>query len=302
MHNTIRKRNGFDGEKRLNITLKTLSEAKERKPSLFPVYITQMGYFPKAACHYRERKNGCKDNILIYCLEGKGHYVLDNKHYEVTSNQFVILPATENYLCYWADTETPWTIYWVHFTGENIDAFNFALNLNKTQCPIPLPFNGRAKALELWQNIYETLKTGYKISNLCRANFCLYHLLATFLFPLQDIQAGSRDEDYIVNKAVQIMQENIHLKLTVEQIAGKVNLSPSYFAMLFRRTTGAPPIDYFINLKMQKACELLNINNHKISTIALDFGYDDPYYFSRIFKKCIGLSPSQYRNKVQNAG
>lgn len=296
--NYTQKRDGFNGEKLHHVALKSLREAKEKRPLLFPVFITQIGYFPRAEFHYRERKNGCSDNILIYCLEGKGHYILDDKPYEVNHNQFVILPATDRHMSYWADNDDPWTIYWVHFTGDNIEAFNHAFNLTLSRGPISIPFN--KEALTTWQNIYETLKTSHKIDNLCRANFHLFHFLATFFFPEQNIKSGSDEDNLIIGKAIQIMQNNLYQRLTVEELARGVNLSPSYFAALFKKDMGASPIDYFINLKMKKAAQLLNENNLKIRSIALSLGYDDPYYFSRIFKKCIGLSPDQHRNQIRN--
>ncbi|TKC57159.1 AraC family transcriptional regulator [Pedobacter hiemivivus] len=54
-------------------------------------------------------------------------------------------------------------------------------------------------------------------------------------------------------------------------------------------------MDYFIHLKMQRACQFLYANETKIKTIALDLGYEDPFYFSRVFKRYIGMSPKQYK-------
>ena len=298
MSNGVKRRDGFIGEKLINIPLKVLDEVKIREPELFPVYITQIGYFPKASFHYRERRKGCEDNILIYCLQGKGHYILDDKRYEVNSNQFVIIPATDKYIRYWADNEDPWTIYWVHYTGAGIDAFNRALNLGITNGPLLIPFN--EKALEIWQYIYQTLEMGYSIENLCNANFCLYHFIATFLFPHRKIKNNTEDGEDVITKTINRMRNNINKKFTVEEMAASHSLSVSHFSNLFRKATGMPPIDYFIHIKMQKACQLLYTNGDKIRDIATGLGYDDPYYFSRIFKKYIGSSPEQYRLNVKN--
>lgn len=300
MSKGFKRRDGFEGEKLINIPQKVWKEAIEKDSILFPVYVTQIGYFPRASFHYRERRKGCEDNILIYCLQGTGHYILDNKRFEVHSNQFIILPATDRYMRYWADADDPWTIYWVHFTGNEIDQFNKSLNLTIAKGPVNMPFN--EKAIEIWKNIYQTLEMGYSVENLCSASFCLYHLIATFLFPERHINTEKNEPGDIITQTIVNMRNNLSEKLTVEDMAVKHRLSVSHFSNLFRKSTGMPPIDYFIHLKMQKACQLLYADGSKIKTAALSVGYDDPYYFSRVFKKYIGVSPEQYRITAKNTG
>lgn len=60
------------------------------------------------------------------------------------------------------------------------------------------------------------------------------------------------------------------------------------------------PVDYFIQLKMQRACQLLFFGTKHIKEIATDLGYDNPYYFSRLFKKYIGKAPKEYRRPVKD--
>jgi len=64
---------------------------------------------------------------------------------------------------------------------------------------------------------------------------------------------------------------------------------------LFKQKTGYPPIDYFIQMKMQKATQQLDFSDRSIKDIALSMGFDDPYYFSKRFRKVIGVSPQKYR-------
>lgn len=58
------------------------------------------------------------------------------------------------------------------------------------------------------------------------------------------------------------------------------------------------PIDYLIQLRIEQSCKLLRISNKKIYEIGQDVGYKDPYYFSQIFKKRIGISPKEYRHQL----
>src|SRR5436190_11559087 len=121
---TFKQRDGFQGEKLISLPDSIWKKAIKENPVLSHLYITHIGYFPKAAFHYRERKNGCSDNILIYCLRGKGWYTIKDKRYEVRPNQFFILPATKEYICYGSDENEPWSIYWIHFSGSDINTFN----------------------------------------------------------------------------------------------------------------------------------------------------------------------------------
>jgi AraC-like DNA-binding protein len=84
--------------------------------------------------------------------------------------------------------------------------------------------------------------------------------------------------------------------LSLHELSAHYNYSPSRFSSLFKQKTGYAPIDYFIQMKMQKATQLLDFTNKPIKDIASIFGFDDPYYFSRRFKKIIGMSPKKYRS------
>jgi AraC-like DNA-binding protein len=82
----------------------------------------------------------------------------------------------------------------------------------------------------------------------------------------------------------------------VEEIAKEFHYSSSHYTALFKKKTGLSPIDYFIRMKIYYACQLLTQRELIIKEIADKIGYDDPYYFSRIFKKVTGKSPAQYKS------
>lgn len=289
----FKKRDGFEGEKIINVPQKVLKQIMAKHRCLFSLYITHIGYFPKATAHYRERRKGCEDNIFIYCTQGKGHFIIDDNQIEVKANEFLMVPATDKYLRYWADAEDPWTIYWIHFRGKDLNEFNNSLKITLNSGPIQIPFN--QKALDIWDNIYTSLEMGYNIENLCNSTFCLYHFLATFVFFEKHITIVEKEKEDIIAESIKYLKSHLNEKLRVEDIAGKYNLSNSHFAGLFKKSTGMSPIDYFIHLKMQRACQLLHSSDDKVSVVAHQLGYDDQYYFSRIFKKQMGLSPEQYR-------
>lgn len=296
MSNGYKKRDGFKGEKLINVPYRIQQDHPYGQEFLNRLHVTQIGYFPSASFHYRERRKGCEDNILIYCVNGKGHYIFDKKRFEVHENQYIILPATDKYMRYWADVNDPWTIYWVHFTGDLLSTFNTFFNFNGCRGPVPINLN--EPGLAIWHEIYECFAKGFKMENVFNANFCLYHLLATFLFPALYAKKQQVFENDYIQKAISIMENNLSARLTVDDISEAVGLSSSYFSTAFRKARSMPPIDYFINMKMHKACELIKAGGIKIKQISTELGYDDPYYFSRLFKRFVGLSPVQYRTAI----
>jgi AraC-like DNA-binding protein len=288
-----KKRDGFEGEKLISLPDAIWKQFARTYPTISQVYITHIGYFPKANFHYRERKNGCRDNILIYCLQGKGWYETDNKRFEVGANQFVIIPATKKPMRYGADAKDPWTIYWVHFSGRNMTSFNRSFDIGLSDGPRSIPLN--QKGLQIWNSMYESLEMGYSKENLCNANFCLYHFIATFLYPDKQFVEKKQVVGNIIEETISFMRSRLAKNLSVEEIAAQHKLSASYFSTIFRKATGMPPIDYFIHLKIQKACQLLYQGGLKVKEVAEAIGYDDPYHFSRLFKKHMNSSPEQYK-------
>jgi AraC-like DNA-binding protein len=93
------------------------------------------------------------------------------------------------------------------------------------------------------------------------------------------------------------MKENIEKKLTLHDLSNFSAYSNSHLTTLFKDRTGYSPIDYFISLKIQKACQYLDHSTMKITQISPKVGMEDPLYFSRIFQKKMGMSPSEYRKK-----
>lgn len=294
----IKRRDGFEGEKLISLPESVWRNAIKKRPAMGHLYITHIGYFPKAAYHYRERRNGCTDNILIYCIRGKGWYMIGGKRYEVSVNQFFIIPATKEHIRYGADETDPWTIYWTHFSGANMKEFNRSFGIDLLDGPTPIILN--EKGLELWEIMYKNFETGYSLENLSKNSLRLHHFVGTFLFPDKHLDEKKQEASDLISETIVFMRTKLADKITVEELATKNNLSASHFTVLFRRGTGMSPMDYFIHLKLQKACLLLSTTNMKIKTVAEDLGYPDAFYFSRLFKKYIYVSPEQYRLSRRN--
>ncbi|MNK01739.1 HTH-type transcriptional activator Btr [compost metagenome] len=289
----MKRKDGFQGEKHIYVPEAASKAAAEHNMIVSQLYVTSMGYFPNAAFHYRERPEGCTENILIYCLRGKGWFLLNDQRMEVSANEFIIVPTTKAKMSYGADDHEPWTIYWLHFCGKDLKKFNEGFNLNLYDGAKQIHLN--EKGIQIWESMYENLQLGYGKENLNNVNLCLYHFLATFFYPEKHTSIKTQDERDMIKKTIDYMQEGLTKKISLENLAGINHLSVSYFSSLFRKSTGMPPMDYFIHLKVRKACSLLYSTEIKIRDIANSLGYEDPFHFSRLFKKSMRVSPQMYR-------
>ena len=91
------------------------------------------------------------------------------------------------------------------------------------------------------------------------------------------------------------MEEHYAEKISLEAIASNMYLSPIYISKLFKEEMGDSPINYLISIRLKKAASLLKDSNLTITEISSLTGYENTYYFSRLFKKKYGVSPKEFR-------
>jgi AraC-like DNA-binding protein len=92
------------------------------------------------------------------------------------------------------------------------------------------------------------------------------------------------------------MQVHLHEEVTIDELSNITHFSPSHLYRLFKSSTGYAPIDFFLRIKIHAAAQDIYFSTLPIKDIAMSYGIEDPYYFSRLFKKIIGISPKHYRN------
>lgn len=288
-----KKKEGFRGQKAVVLPRKILAERCAGSEIIGPLYITDIGYYPKARHHYRERIHGADQQILIYCHEGRGNITINKKKLDIETGDFFVIPSKKPHV-YMADEQNPWSIYWIHFTGHISSKIVSTIEKNNGSKGF---LKQNDKTIGLFNEIYSQLERGYGSDNLMSANMCLWHFLSIFMYSGQYDTSRKFDTRDEINMAIDFMKKNIASMLSVEQIAGAANLSISHFTYLFKTKTGFSPIEYFNHLKIQQACQYLLFTHLRVKEIASELGIDDPYYFSRMFTKVMGMSPNTYREK-----
>ena len=287
---------GFKGEKAI-ITPYNIRHYQSKNEITKQLYLTHIGYYPKALFHFRERAEGINENIFIYCEEGIGWVEYKGERHELSKNQAFILPANQAH-AYGSGNSNPWSIYWFHFKGENINLFSSiigqVINVEESD-------KSRYKdRFLLFEEMYQNLAMGYSPENLEYISFCLRYFLASLKYLNQYREIKNVKETNVVQKSILYMKENLENKITLKDIAKNMGYSSSRLGAIFAEKTSYSPMDYYNQLKIQRACSYLQFSDLKLKEIAFRLGFYDPFHFSKAFKQEMEITPKEYRKRYKN--
>lgn len=257
------------------------------------LYPTAFGYYEHAAGHHIVR-NRHDDHLLLFCVDGQGRLKVNGEQLNIAAGQAVVLPQGVAHE-YYAHHSHPWTLYWVHFDGSNIPSF-LSLLPNETHSPYFL-LDTPNEFETIFRDLLACRQVSYQSTIFIKASTILQRLLIEL-----SIQYPDKNANMSLTRFEQVdyyLRENIAKSLTLDDMAMAFGLSKFYFAKKFQKTVGVSPVRYFTEKKIHFACKLLDSGDQSIKSIAAQLGYDDAYYFSRLFKNIMGLSPSQYRKSGQ---
>lgn len=283
---------GFPGQRICSLPRPVVNEAL-RSPGTSHLAAVASGYFPHAQAHGMTRMSPIHEAVVIVCVSGRGWCEIEGVRHEVEPSHVVILPPDVAH-SYGADLTDPWTVWWVHVAGKDLDEFLRATGMGAESPVRPLPELYRTVALV--EEVTEWMERDSMPMTLLAASGAAWHLMATIAanLPNRSIRttAIERTKDYL--------RHNVQERMSVAELAHRANLSPSHFAALFREQVGTSVLKYQTQLRMAKARELLDLTDWAVARVSEEVGYEDPFYFGRQFKAIHGITPLKYRS--QNKG
>jgi len=270
---------------------RSVVESLEQQHALLAhFFATNLGFFTKVYGHRTERDT-FDENIVIYCLDGRGWYRANGQTWHIEKGQVLFVQRSIPH-AYGSDGADPWSIQWAHFRGDLAQSYLDLINITpeKPICTIGVYPNISV----LFSEALNVMNSGYGLYHLVKISSLIQQALSQIAFlTAYSLPTGSIGLD--VGNVIEYMMANITQRCTLDDFAAQACLSRSYFSRQFRTKTGYAPVDYFIRLKIQRACELLETTHMTVGQISRELGYGDQYYFSRIFKKIAGVHPTQYR-------
>lgn len=267
-----------------------LVEQLAAHPLARDLYPLGFGHYPQAQGHRMAREIH-DDCLLLYCTGGKGWLETASGREKIGAGSLVVLPPGVAHR-YGADAHEPWTLWWAHFTGAALPAMLDHLGLGERRVAA---IGLHPAAIAEFRALLAVRQTGFAPDAYVHAASQLRTLLTFFALKVPragEIRAAAPD----IERITAWMRAHVERPVELAELAQATSeLSVFHFARRFRAATGMAPIQYFIHLRMEHACRLLDMSDAPVHVIARQLGYDDPYYFSRLFRKVIGVAPSDYR-------
>ena len=241
------------------------------------------------------RPRGRRDFQLLYIASGKAHFHFDGKEKIVTAGHMVLYrPKEPQKYEYFGEDQTE--VYWVHFTGSNVTNLlrSYGLTDDKTVffCGSGIEYQNLFRAM-----IYELQMCRDNYAEMLEMNLRQIFILLNRFFKTTAKVDNTRIAEEI-DKATMYFNEHYSEEICIDEYARIHNMSTSWFIRNFKQYTGVTPLQYILNKRIYNAEALLQNSQYNVTEIAYIVGYDNPLYFSRIFKKIKGLSPSEYRKNI----
>jgi len=231
--------------------------------------------------------------LIHYILKGKGTYHNGGKTYHLSEgNGFLICPDVVT--VYKADMSEPWTYTWIGFNGLAAASFLKQAGLDNEN-PIFL-YNKD----DMMKNcFYEMVNINAMSPGSETRLLSLLYLFLSLLIENCEINYYLNDNEskkqLYFRKALEYMEMNYSRKITIDETANYIGIGRTYLFQLFKKYMNISPQEYLLNLRIDKACELMSNNILTIGDISRSVGYEDPLLFSKMFKKVKGMSPRDYR-------
>ncbi|TFC13253.1 AraC family transcriptional regulator [Cryobacterium algoritolerans] len=278
---------GFPGQRMLVVPRPRVREALAH-PGTSHLVVTDCGYFPQAHSHGRVRQSPIPQAVVILCVKGKGWCVTAAGRFAVTAGQVIILPPHQAH-SYGADSDDPWTLWWLHLDGSDLEGF-----LSFAGMTISAPvrtLSDMYATVSLVAEVIQWMERDTTDSSLLAAAGAAWHLMAL----LASDRASAGGTSNSIERAIDYLRGHVTQRISVTDLAAMAGLSNSHFAALFKGHTGLAVLNYQTQLRMASARELLDTTTQPVEMIAHSVGYEDSFYFARQFKKIHGLTPSVYR-------
>lgn len=283
-------------EKIINIEsslfLEKVIESPEKNLTPNFLNIKKIGYSKKKNLCIKRSDYDSQNHLLVLCTNGYGWILINNIKNKIGGRDFCLVDKKTDYTIY-SENGEDFSIHLIFFDGY-ISQRIFL----ESSCKIPqkltyLDFNEFLKTIN---EINHLLEDDFSLSDYEYSCIILLNLLKSLKY-LNQYDVSEKDYlNEMVLKAKTFMRNSFNQKLTLKEISENSGIqSQSFFSKKFKENTSMTPLQYLNDIRIRTACYLLLNTDNRIKEISYLVGFEDPYYFSRIFSKSVGVSPKLFR-------
>lgn len=260
------------------------------KSSLF--YLQETGKLKALSLHKSLREN-LKSYLFFIVKDGEGELVYNGESFELCKNDCIFLDCQKKYSH--ATSLRFWTLKWIHFYGVNMGNI-YEKYKNRGGKVVFHP----QKLYKYENKLDELYEVATSVSYV--KDMKIHEKISGLLVLLMEDSWNPTDNKYLgkvisVYKIKEYLDMHYNEKISLDKLASVFYINKFYMTDLFKRQYGVTINEYLINIRITKGKEMLRFSDKPIEEIAINCGINNPYYFSRLFKKIEGISPSGYRKK-----
>ncbi|MEJ6979025.1 AraC family transcriptional regulator [Pedobacter sp. P351] len=232
---------------------------------------------------------------LIYITRGEGFFesAAAGKKAIQAGDAILLFPGDRH--SYKPNEKTGWDEYWIGFNGNIIDN-QVSNRFFKPDDPV-FRLGLQYEIIALFESIIEQTKQEKPAYQQIISGMLLHLLGSVYSRKKQSSLSEDNEVIHVVNKAMVLFRQNITEQISPEIVARQLGIGYSLFRKLFKNHTGLAPGQYLIQLRIEKAKQMLTGSSKPVKEIAYELSFDSGLYFSKVFRQKTGLSPQQFRKQ-----
>lgn len=275
-------------------------DMKELKiDDLNPTYL----FSAKSSGHEKGKRYHSHEHLeLVYILSGEGSYRIEGASVKVAAGDLLVInPGVRHQSVRDEGSSWPTTEFVVGFTDIQLPGYpRDYLPLKNNRYLLHAEGDLKSKIVRICTLLDLENRIGQEGQYMMQKALLMQLLVLVLREQCESTAVNSVCESKALNKAymagriIDYFEEHYDEKISLEHIAENMYLSPFYISKIFKSETGEPPIRYLINIRLERAKQLLEEGYQgSVQEIAASVGYEDAYHFSKLFKKRYGMTPSE---------
>ncbi|MBA8800851.1 AraC-like DNA-binding protein [Rhizobium sp. RAS22] len=226
--------------------------------------------------------------VLQYCIGGQGNLRYENRHYVVRPGETLLLLIPHNHR-YWLEDGKEWEFFWISMNGE--EALRIHRNILSVTGPI---LKLQPETVDHLAGCCSRLVNGAETPG--AASAVAYEAAMTLYDDVFGSHPSFGGEYRTMQQVLSYIDSHLGDRLSVGDLAAVAGLSRAHFSRIFTASEGLPPAEFVLQRRLRRAAKLLTTAaNIPIKEVSVLCGFEDPNYFSKVFRRLYGTNPSEFR-------